>query len=755
MSEIVIAHDVNQSLSTSYAAAEVGMVTLEQQRRRQHNLAMAKAEAVTSRYSGICGLNPQLPVQQHRSNSNQSNSGGSGGEQLRRRRRSSAEPVNLALNKSFRKSFSSIASSDLPPGDNGDNDDGVEEIPPPPPPLKTDVTSLILTPKQQRKEQEQQQRYYDDDDNGEVEAAFSNPVTHSSLKSPPPGSYPLPQQQQQQHQRRRATESSPYYSDHHPTATSTTPTMKQLYRERPSFQATAYPPAAAIVDPYAHSHSLLSSTAMTIDDQAQMLREIQQQQQQQERGAVSPRAVADHGFYFHSSSSSTPQTAVEEQEQLWRELSRQRQQEQQQQQPYQQQDYVADPTVPTGRSTSAGMNMPTAKLSPLEEQAQLWERIQQQRQSQTQYPPPPSTCTGSPLASFPGEGRTLQGDHRVAPTCTTRIMSPLEEQAHMLQEIQRNRAPAVPVSSTYSYGGDGPATGLSAIEEQVQMLRALELHRNANASMTPDGPAMGLSAVEEQAQMLRALELQRNANASMTPNGQATGLSAVEEQAQMLRALELQRSANASMTPPPASAMTMANRSGTVVEQPTTAAANPVEQQAQRLREIQHEKEQQIVEMACKMSMEDSAPSLALSSLSGHNDQNDHVIDDEPLVDDNDLSLQYIMDLSRMEAEAHSKAQQEIDRALQVAMERSREDLNSNLNASAAGGLGGDEAAELEAANSNSHVDQEQATHLELRRSIAELACQSSELSLEAAEPSNSSGQPQRRRPWGFRYGRK
>ena len=499
--------------------------------------------------------------------------------------------------------------------------------------------------------------------------------------------------------------------------------MKQLYRERPSFQATAYPPAAAIVDPYAHSHSLLSSTAMTIDDQAQMLREIQQQQQQQERGAVSPRAVADHGFYFHSSSSSTPQTAVEEQEQLWRELSRQRQQEQQQQQPYQQQDYVADPTVPTGRSTSAGMNMPTAKLSPLEEQAQLWERIQQQRQSQTQYPPPPSTCTGSPLASFPGEGRTLQGDHRVAPTCTTRIMSPLEEQAHMLQEIQRNRAPAVPVSSTYSYGGDGPATGLSAIEEQVQMLRALEL--------------------------------QRSANASMTPNGQATGLSAVEEQAQMLRALELQRSANASMTPPPASAMTMANRSGTVVEQPTTAAANPVEQQAQRLREIQHEKEQQIVEMACKMSMEDSAPSLALSSLSGHNDQNDHVIDDEPLVDDNDLSLQYIMDLSRMEAEAHSKAQQEIDRALQVAMERSREDLNSNLNASAAGGLGGDEAAELEAANSNSHVDQEQATHLELRRSIAELACQSSELSLEAAEPSNSSGQPQRRRPWGFRYGRK
>ena len=730
--------NTNVSLTTSYDVVEAGVVTVAQKRQREHNLAMKKAEAVTSRYSSICGLDmTQLPVtaQRHRSNSaaaaaasnnasSHSNSntnatangngnsshhhhnkaskskspgrkstqqqlntsssssvdGDGSGEQPRRRsRRASTEPDYLALNRSFRKSFSSIASGDLPVEEEGATSEKRGGIPPPPP-LQTEVTDLLLTPQQERKQQQQTksaERPYDESPYSSTRRPTQNDDT---LQSPPPAASP--------------PQSSSFHASLFPP--------QQHY-------TTAYPSPESVLDVRSghQPSSLISSTTMTIDDQAQLLREIQEQhqrQQQQQQGLPGGSSMFTPDLYTTNTRRKPQPTAIQEQEELWRELSLQHQRQLEQQQ----QRYLPPPAAAAAAAASTPIGNSSNPLSPQEEQAQLWAQIQQQQQ---QHQRPPEHFQYQQQSSMEWGVASL-------PSSAAK-MTPLEEQAHLLAEIQKqnhHQNTGYPSGSALAYNaGMGPAhAGMSAVEEQARMLRALELQRNARGNMV---------------------------GARLTDSPLIVGASNDYQQQQQF----------------------VPNRQLPV---------NPVEQQAVRLREIQQEKEQQTLEMACKMSMlDDSAPSLALSSLSGHNDgnananaaetyNNDTIENENSGGDEAEISLQYIMDLSRMEAEAHSKAQQDIDRALQVAMERSREESNANLADSPGrarkegdvlGSTNGDDSAsiELEAAVGASN---ESNNDLELRQSIAELALQAtSEHSLDNAEPASGT----KRRHWGFRYGRK
>jgi len=657
MNQIVITHDVNRGMTTSYNSSEMGVVTIEQQRQRQHELAMAKAEAVTSRYSGICGLNPQLPVQEHRkgqtsgSHSRQqkqtktppdSSSTTREKERKIQRRRSSrsAEPDYLALSTSFRKSFTSVASGDLPDMSNhsraqqGEKKEEQEELPVSAlPHFKTDMTDSIKASRQNHLKKDYEC----------WKGSLEGKTPSHRLKSPPLCSSGLTEIH-------TANEKDPEE-------------IYQLWKEQQALTTGSH--ALWFQEQERRERLEDSENTMSIEEQARLLLEFQHSQEMlplSSSGSSSPRAVVNmqHGFVMYDEDPYSPQrharlagidsnkkpSVIEEQERLWRELSRR---------PQQQPPHAEEPWLPVSLNTSGTASvLSPRKMSPQEEQAQLWEQIK--RQNETQQGRSSTSYAG--LSSFVAPGK----------------LSPLEEQAQLMEEIQRNRS----------------------------------ANTNGGRHLTNQSPAAsGLSAIEEQARMLRALELQRNMNNSF-------------------------------------------NRMESTNDR---SISDPVEQQAARLQEIQREKEQVLLDMACQISRmrknDGSRLSLALSSLSDQNvnyavnhdstDVDDDLLSNDPL---DDTSLQVILDFSRMEAEAHSKAQEEVDCALQVAMNRSREELMVCPLS--------DEVS-LDAAELSQH-DSEPI----LRESIADLSLKKSGGSVEVAEDSrrnsNDVSQPSdRRRLWNFR----
>jgi len=620
MPEIVIRHYVNQGgMTTNYTHEELGITSLEQKRQRERELAMAQAEAVTSRYSHICGPNAKLPVQQHRQQLQQRKSSSSSPASCLSPQQESPsptstmkqappppppprrEPNTLVLGDSFRKSSHSVLSVEDENQDNGNSCQAAAAASiPPPPPLVTEVTAEILTPKLS------QQKHVlgnlkDDDDyyNDKNDLGQEWVVT----KRPSIGNFAARQE------RRRVSDSSAFFNATQGAS------LNQTFRDgRPSFQErTATIPTK------------LYPTKSTVQVQTatDLYQELLQHQQELWRsnattttGMTSQRTCSGRDHHDNMPPSVNTNTAVQEQEALWRELTKQQNNH----------NSISNDNSAHNllyrfdeAATATTRNTTTSPLDPREEQAQLWEQIRRERLLQQQPQPQQSTTTTS------------------SPPQSSRI-SALEEQTQLLEEIQRNAR----------RNGTAPISG--------------------NNSMPP--------AVVEQERLLQALRRQ--------PQPQRPSVSTT-------------------MAPPP--------------------KLSPIELQAQRLRQIQDEKEQEIVAMACKMSaaaaLEDqsshnsgSIPSLALSSGN----------------EEDDLSLQYIMDLSRREAEAQSQVE---EKALQLAMERSREDLGGIIVTTTTAADDNDEQQQQE--------EQEQREMLELRRSIAELACQVSEGTLDAAERNSSS----------------
>lgn len=253
----------------------------------------------------------------------------------------------------------------------------------------------------------------------------------------------------------------------------------------------------------------------------------------------------------------------------------------------------------------------------------------------------------------------------------------IEEQAQMLKRYQEEQSgvsthahptTTTPIACSSSSSATEDSRTL-AVEEQEQLWQ--QFSSNTYHSISPNttpAAARALSPQEEQAKLWDQLAATRNRQRR----------DPLEEQAQLLQAFK--RTAT-----PQLSAVEEQERM--LRQTKNKRAANPIEEQAQRLREIQDAKEKRIMEMACQLST--TAPDR----------------DGEE-----ELSLEYIMELSRREAEDHTRAQQDLERAvLQEALQRSKDDLGCSFS------LG------------ERLRQHEQSVDFELRRSIAELACQTSE----------------------------
>jgi hypothetical protein len=587
LTEIVIHHDANESLSTAYADDDLEpIVTAEERRRRQRQLAMAKAEAVTSRYSYLCGGSTSKRPTSTDTRSIQRNSAQS--RQLRTSaasvtsnnsnrsssRRGSIEPDYLFTSKPLRKKSSSSTSASSACGEK----DG--EVPPPPPPLKTEVTSVILASQGEREQTS-------DGD----EATATNPpqfvaevtdkVSNPPLKSPA-------------RMRSRMGDSS-----------------TQDQESLPSLQEM--PPKAARPLPRSRSRNLID------------LHRIMNEQELEWQGTRAGRTVeAPLQTTDASNRRILASEAVEEQARWLQELNNRNNS-----------SFAAAANREDVNSHSA-----TWPLLPLEEQARLWEDLRSSRRS------------------FGSMSSSNSGSSIIAPPAQSVISPLLEDQARLLEQFRKNSSSAPSIGNAVAPSGSmSPA---SPIEEQALLFAQIQKSR---------APRL-MTAVEEQEEMLRALTLRNREIAAVdTASGLATSHKAV---------------------------------------------VSPIEEQALLLKEIQQEEEKQMMEAACRFSMEDSIASLTQASGTSVGNEEE------------ELSLRHIMELSRREAEAEAeardKAQHEVDRALEIALERSKEDLG--------GVTGENEARDFQ----------------EMRLSIAELACQSSDRTL-GNRTASSSGSTHR--PWG------
>lgn len=254
----------------------------------------------------------------------------------------------------------------------------------------------------------------------------------------------------------------------------------------------------------------------------------------------------------------------------------------------------------------------------------------------------------------------------------------IEEQEPRLQRYQEEQRAHHTRRTTTASAPASSATEDSrtlAVQEQERLWQQFSCsslhHRSISPNTTPS--ARALSPQEEQAKLWDQLSRNRPRRDPLEEQAQllqafkkrTPQLSAVEEQELMLREFQSNKAKK----------------------------SNPIEQQAQRWKEIQDAKEQRVMDLACQIST--TAPR-----------RSDH--------DEEELSLEYIIELSRREAEEHTRAQQDLENAvLKEALQRSQEDLGCS------------------SFSLQERLRQhEQSVDFELRRSIAELACQSSERTL-------------------------
>lgn len=540
LSAIIIPHQgpTGGSLTTSYAPEEYGMDdSTEQRRQRERFLALAKAEAVTSRFSHLCDVSMRhLPVHNHRLESSSAASVAS--YQSRSSRRASVEPENLHTHKALRKGSTMSSSSTT-------TTDSVAAAAPPPPPLTTEVTDFLLSRKGHMQEET---------DPPDWTAHVTDRISNQSNSG--------------RQQRRVSAPTMVMDQEKMPPRASTPPTD---YRHRPSFQA-ANPPSTRS---YSYSDS-------STDEASSFYQAIVLEQQRQWHESTSSRSSLDNNpnrlgknveETADSSRSLLSAFSEDEQARFLRQFSRE----------------DLSTLKPSARSSfiveQEQQEVPYAAqkpMSPLEEQAMLWEQIRNSMNRKDD----PMPWTGSP-------------DSVLSLSSQVPIVGPIEEQTLLLGQFQRYRP-------------------FSLADETRSPFSLADETRSSSSN-----------------------------NNDRHDSSKPKAWSAIEEQ-------------------------------------------------AQRFREIQEDKERQIVEMACKLSMDGSAPSVTGSSFSSSV---------EDVEQDEELSLQYIMDMSRQEAESRTKADIEVEKALQIALERSREDLLE------------EEIKEVSKAES---------FNLELRQSIAELACQTS-----------------------------
>lgn len=241
----------------------------------------------------------------------------------------------------------------------------------------------------------------------------------------------------------------------------------------------------------------------------------------------------------------------------------------------------------------------------------------------------------------------------------------IDEQAQMLERYQRQPEPSTATASTDNR--------TLAIQEQEKLWKQFSnsnspINVSAASTGSPRSVARIHSPLEEQSHLWDQITINRN-SASTRP-----ALNPLEEQARLLQAFHPKHASTALSAVEEQARILQAFQASRPV--------NPIEEQAKRLQEIQAAKEKRMMEMVCQMS-QSTVPDRR---------------------DEEELSLQYIMEMSRREVEA----QQEFDDAvLQEALQRSQEDLGVSI---------------------QQHLrEHERSVDLELRRSIAELACQTSD----------------------------
>jgi hypothetical protein len=317
-------------------------------------------------------------------------------------------------------------------------------------------------------------------------------------------------------------------------------------------------------------------------------------------------------------------------------------------------------------------------------------------------------------------------------------MSPVEEQSQLWEQIRNGNNSSSSSSTIWkSYSADNNTSSesdyayLPGMDTSYQSYASSSDAYSYHEALSPRKPAAAMDPVEEQAMLLQQLQERQSLS---QPHHYATNT-------------------NTNTT-------TAYSNSNSNSNTPWSA----VKEQAQRLREIQDEKEQHILNMAYQMSMsansnnnntkDDSIPSLIASTGS------DEAEDDGD--DKEDLSLQLIMELSRQEAEAvasvshkqltdswhnnnssnntiatttcNYREEDEDDRALRLALERSQQELpwiadTGSADAAAATAGCGSVDEEEEQVELVKRVSREASMDLELRRSIAELVCRRQESS--------------------------
>ncbi|CAB9520323.1 expressed unknown protein [Seminavis robusta] len=324
MSEIAIAHDMNQPLSTSYHYSS--SATPQEIQKKQYKAEMAKATAITKQYSHIISSSPPPANKTTTStytNANQQSPPSTTRPNLRPRR-TSAEPGGLALSGSFRsKSLSSLASSTddnnngsttQAIGNGSDHSHAGDEVAAAaaattPPPLKTDVTDLLLTPKLSPPAQDPSMptngnNMTPPEWNAQVTDIVSNPPLKMPAKKPP--STRSLHSQQQERRQRHSFQLAPAAAD--PTSYQQQPQPRRVsdsmalnYSTNSAFQSGTYnsasSPARRRLSPVYNIHDSTPqqrrpSGTLALEEQARMLSQMQQSQPQHAPTKVNSETLA-------------------------------------------------------------------------------------------------------------------------------------------------------------------------------------------------------------------------------------------------------------------------------------------------------------------------------------------------------------------------------------------------------------------------------------------------------------------------------
>jgi hypothetical protein len=382
ISSIQIHHDVSHPLTTAYAVHSTER-SPEERKRRERDQAMARAKAITLRYGGgVQNLPVAHPVQQPLTATVTRVPPPRKGSKM-------LEPVFLALGSTFRKSSSSLLSSEEFLDNASCDKDGIPRGIPPPPALKTEVTTLLLS---------NQQPPADGTEEEKVSADHEPPVPRRSSDS-----IAYVSQLGEEYKGRSSFQA-------HDTITSTNPLViprRPTPTIYPQLDSDLLPEPMADTPNERDEHNeggLLRGLA--IDSQAQLLEQYQKQQQQPQHR---PQQRTDQSTL-----------AIQEQEQLWQQLS--------------------------GHSGSP--RSVTQVISPREEQALLWERLSNNLAASAA-----NLSISRPVNAIEEQAQILETISRQrAPTTrlsaveeqarmlmefqSSRSGDPIEEQARRWQEIQ-------------------------------------------------------------------------------------------------------------------------------------------------------------------------------------------------------------------------------------------------------------------------------------------------------------------------------